>query len=169
MNESIAADPGQTPESINPRVIRRSVAALLVRAVITAVIVGIICYIITIILTLVGLYPSDIFLVTGVFFITVFGIYLITSFLQWYSSYYILRQDSVTYAVGTFAHKEKGFALKNLSTVSVKQSLIGQIFHYGTIRMTFSTPTTTESEMYMADISDPNEIKTIIEHIAIKK
>lgn len=169
MYESIATASEQTPAPIAPRVMRKSVAALFVRAVITAVIVGIICYIITNILTLAGLYPSDIFLVTGVFFMTVFGIYLITCFWQWYSNYYILRQDSVTYVVGIFAHKEKGFALKNLSTISVKQSLIGQLLHYGTIRMTFSTPTTTESEMYMADISDPNEIKMLVERIAIKK
>ncbi|MBP7057235.1 PH domain-containing protein [Candidatus Gracilibacteria bacterium] len=168
MTEPIVAATEQTPAPIAPRVMRKSVAALLVRAVLTAVIVGIICYIIANILTLAGLYPSDVFLVTGVFFMTVFGIYLITCFLQWYSNYYLLNQDTVTYVVGIFAHKEKGFALKNMSTVSVKQSLIGQLLQYGTIRMTFSTPTTNESEMYMADISDPNTIKALIESIAIK-
>ena len=95
-----------------------------------------------------------IFLPATQFLITIYA------FMLWYYETYSVRPNLLTHQWGVFFRKNKSISLNKEMSVTVSSSLIGKLFHYGTIKIENGMA---DKAIKIADVSRPREFLKILE------
>lgn len=83
----------------------------------------------------------------------------------WYSYKYTITPEAVDVSKGVFWRSKKTFAIRNIESVNLKQSLFGRIFGYGTVYM--FAPTLQE-KVFMRRIPKAKKYFYLIEELIPK-
>jgi uncharacterized membrane protein YdbT with pleckstrin-like domain len=75
--------------------------------------------------------------------------------LEWANNNYEIRDDSIIHRQGIFKIKEDIYTLRNLSSVTIEQSIWGKLFNYGTIILYSPIHKT---NYYLINVQNPKKI-----------
>ncbi len=86
-------------------------------------------------------------------------------FFKWKTSYYQITPEKVMFHKGVFSRHEEVCAIKNIESIDLKQSLLGKIFHFGTIKLYAPT---LNHRILMFNIHHPRTRMKLIEKLMPK-
>lgn len=149
--------------------VRRSPILLIARLVLLNIIFLILLLAIRSALTILlpNLQVGDVYgaylIVYGVLGLGVLGltIYVV---LAWKNSYYEIKPHSIVVHKGIFAKKEINFACNRIESITVKTTMIGNLFDFGTISL---YDPFLEKHIYLANIGQPEQIVKALKNIYI--
>jgi len=82
-------------------------------------------------------------------------IFILKITLEWINNVYEIRDDSIIHRQGIFNIKEDIYTLRNLSSVTIEQTILGKLFNYGTIILYSPIHKT---NYYMINVHNPKKI-----------
>lgn len=100
-------------------------------------------------------HSSIILLVINGFKIIVEFFFILYLFFQWEGISYFITKKHIIKRVGIFNSKEEIFHFENIRTITVKQSFLGKILHYGDIELKTSASGGYQEELVLVAINDP--------------
>jgi len=90
---------------------------------------------------------------------------VIYAFLRWFFNYYTITEDQIIHHRGLFFIRRNYFAIKNIESVTMDQSLMGRVFRYG--KLGLYSPTLNQS-VILKNIYDPRKYMKIIKDLIPK-
>ena len=79
--------------------------------------------------------------------------------LRWANEYYVLGQDTIIHTQGVFTRHDEIYSLKTIEAASVQQTLLGKLLNFGTVKV--YSPVL-KKEYFLQEIPSPYELKDVI-------
>jgi uncharacterized membrane protein YdbT with pleckstrin-like domain len=153
---------------MQPVMVRRSLAVLVMRLLIAPLIFGVI-YIFWRIFIDINLFrlPADTLLaINSISIIIFFALIMVVQtavvlivVLDWVNRYYEIRSDELVVISGILTKKEVEYPYGNIQSITVVQGLVGRIFNYGSVRVYIPT---LGHDLYFMEVPDPHRFVEMV-------
>ena len=147
--------------------IREATFIIILKTVIFLLISGVMSVLCTILILLI---PNQLETIRNILLVgadvsqTILQVFFLTSiFLMWVNSYYKIDGKWLIRRQGIFSTEEQVYDLSHMNSVSIKKSLLGKFFHYGTVSLSPNAICGYGDEIWLVNIYQPERIEEYVQ------